>query len=39
MFQHQRPTGLLLINFTTTHDIRHDRPCRAGRITPLRCPV
>ena len=34
MFQHQRPTGLLLINFTTTHDIRHDRLCRAGRIIP-----
>ena len=34
MTEHQRPTGLLLINFTTTHDIRHDRLCRAGRIIP-----
>ena len=34
MFQHQRPTGLLLINFAATHDIRHDRLCRAGRIIP-----
>ena len=34
MFQHQRPTGLLLINFAATHDIRHDRLCRTGRIIP-----